>query len=249
MTRRLLAVLITLVGTAGVVVAGLAMFFPMEDRSTFAPAGPVRVLELDVDAGRVEIVAGEGDTTTVTRTRRYFQGAPVVREGMVEGVFRLESECPRFIALRCRVDHRVEVPARVSVKVRTQRGSVSVAGVAGMVEVDTGAGNVRLTGTQGPFRVTTDAGMVDGDDLVAMFLDVTTGAGNIRLSFAEPAGRLGLRSGAGNIDVALPAAEGGYRVAADARAGEVDVTVEENPGGNRAVIATSTAGNIRVRTR
>ena len=35
MTRRPLAPLIELIGTAGVVVGGLARFFPVEDRSTF----------------------------------------------------------------------------------------------------------------------------------------------------------------------------------------------------------------------
>jgi hypothetical protein len=249
MTRRLLAILIALVGTAGVVVAGLATFFPMEDRATFEQAGPIGAVEVDVEAGRVELVAAEGTAAKVIRTRRYLQGAPVVREAMVDGVFRLEAQCRRFVAVGCRVDHRVEVPAGVTVRVRSDRGSVSVTGLTGIVEIDAGAGDVRLTGTRGPVKVDSAAGRVDGDDLVAMYLDASTDAGPIHLSFAEPAGRIGLKSGAGNIDVALPAAEGGYRVAADAGAGNVDVTVEQNPGGNRAVIASSTAGNIRVHTR
>jgi hypothetical protein len=249
MTRRLLAILIALTGTAGVVVAALATFFPVEDRSTFEQAGPISAVEVDVDEGRVEVVAVEGDAARVVRTRQYLQGAPVVRQGMVDGVFRLEAECRRFVAVGCKVDHRVEVPAGVAVKVRSDRGSVSVAGVRGMVEVDAGAGNVRLTGTRGPVRVDASGGRVEGDDLEALYLDATTSAGPIRLSFNSPAGRLGLKTGAGNIDVALPAAPGGYRVAAEAGAGKVDVAVEQNPGGNRAVIASSGAGNIRIHTR
>lgn len=249
MTRRLLATLIALIGTAGVVVAGLATFFPNEDRSTFEQAGPIGAVEIDVEAGRVELVAGEDSIAKVTRTRRYLQGAPLVREEMVGGVFRLEAECRRFVAAGCRVDHRVEVPPGVTVRVRSKRGSVSVTGVTGLVEVDAGAANVRLQGTRGPVRVDTSAGRVEGDDLIADYLDASTGAGSIRLTFTQPSGRLGLKSGAGNIDVALPGADGGYRVAAEAGAGDVDVTVEQNPGGNRAVIATSGAGNIRIRNR
>ncbi|MDQ4089907.1 MAG: DUF4097 domain-containing protein, partial [Actinomycetota bacterium] len=105
-----------------------------------------------------------------------------------------------------------------------------------------------LAGTRGPVRVDAAAGRVDGDDLVALYLDATTSAGPIRLSFTHPAGRIGLKTGAGNIDVTLPAAEGGYRVATEAGAGKVDVNVEQNPGGNRAVIANSGAGNIRIHT-
>lgn len=246
MTRRVLGVLIAVLGTAGVVVAALAAFFPNEDRTTFDQAGPIRTVEVDVEAGKVEVVAVEGDVARVTRTRRYLQGAPTVREGMVAGVFRLEAKCRRFVTAGCNVDHRVEVPAGVSLRVRSDRGSVWVSGVKGMVEVDAGAGDVRLSGTRGPVRVDTSAGRVEGDDLVALYLDATTDAGPIRLSFVEPAGRVGLKTGAGNIDVALPAAPGGYRVAAEAGAGKVDVAVEQNPGGNRAVIANSGAGNIRI---
>ena len=248
MTRRLLATLIALIGTAAVVVAGLATFFPNEDQSTFEQAGPIGAVEIDVEAGRVELVAGEGSSARVTRTRRYLQGAPVVREAMVGGVFRLEAQCRRFVTAGCRVDHRVEVPAGVTVRVRTERGAVSVAGVTGLVEVDAGAGNVLLQGTRGPVRVDATAGRVEGEDLVAEYLDASTGAGVIRLTFAEPVGRVGLKSGAGDIDVALPAVSGGYRVAAEAGAGRVDVDVEQNAGGSRAVIVSSGSGDIRVRT-
>ena len=246
---RLLAILIALIGTAGVVVAGLVTFFPVEDMSTFEQAGPIRTVEVDVDVGTVEVVAADGHAARVVRTRRDLQGAPSVRQAMVHGVFRQEAECRRFVAVGCTVDHRVEVPAGVAVKVRSERGSVSVTGVSGMVEVDAGAGNVRLTGTRGPVRVDASGGRVDGDGLVALYLDATTSAGGIRLSFNEPAGRLGLKTGAGDIDVALPAAPGGYRVAAEAGAGNVDVAVEQNPGGDRAVIASSGAGDIRIHTR
>lgn len=250
MSRRLLAVLIAVLATAGAVVAALVTFFPNEDRTTFDQAGPIQTVEVDVEAGEVEVVAVEGDVARVTRTRRYLQGAPTVREALAAGVFRLEAKCPRFVTVGCTVDHRVEVPAGVSVRVRTDKGSVSVSGVRGMVEVDAGAGNVRLAGTRGPVRVDASAGRVEGDDLVALYLDATTDAGSIRLSLAEPPpGRLGLKTGAGAIDVALPVVAGGYRVDAEAGAGKVDVAVEQNPGGNRAVIARSGAGNIRIHTR
>lgn len=249
MTRRLLAILIALVGTAAVVVVGLVTFFPMEDRTTLTSPEPVRAVEVDVEHGRVDVVATDGDLARVTVTRQWLLGEPGVRDVLEGGVLRLEAECPTFVTAGCSVDYRVEAPAGVAVRVTTDRGSVSVAGVTGMVEVDSGAGNVRLDRTRGPARVETSAGNVDGVEIVAEYLDATTDAGRIRLSLAEPPGRLGLKTGAGNIDVALPAAPGGYRVTTDTGAGQVDVGVEQNPGGNRAVSATTGAGNIRVRTR
>ena len=249
MNRRLVAVLIALVGTAGVVVAALTLFFPEKERTTLAQPGPVRSLEVDVEVGRVEVVPGEGDGATITRTRRYLVGAPRTREALVEGVLRVEAECQSAVAAGCAVDYRLEVPAGVPIRIRTERGSVSVTDMTGMVEVDAGAGNVRLTRTRGPVKVDTAAGNVDGVDVAAQFLDATTDAGRIRLSVTEAPGRLGLKTGAGSIDVGLPPTPGGYRVATDTDAGKVDVTVEQNEGGSRTVVATTGAGNIRIHPR
>ena len=118
----------------------------------------------------------------------------------------------------------------------------------GMVEVETGAGGIRL-GTEGPVRASTSGGSVDGDDLVAGFLDPSTDAGRIRVSLAEPSARGDLRTDAGNIDLALPAASGGYRITTETAAGEVDLGLAHEPGANRAVTATTGAGNIRIRIR
>jgi len=247
--RRLLVVLIALVGTAGMVVAVLVLFFPEKDRTTLAQPGPVRSLEIDVEVGKVEVVPGTGEEARITRTRRYLVGAPAARESLAGGVLRIEAECDGPIAAGCAVDYRVEVPAGVPVRIRTERGSVSVTGMTGTVDVDAGAGNVRLTRTTGPVKVDTSAGNVEGVDVVAQFLDATTDAGRIRLSMAEPPGRLGLKTGAGNIDVGLPTAAGGYRVAPEAGAGKVDVTVEQNEGGSRSIMASTSAGNIRIHPR
>lgn len=251
MTRRLLVVLIVVVGVAGAVVAGLALFFPEKDRTTLAQPGPVRALDVDVEVGRVEVVPAAGDAAeaTITRTRRYLVGAPTVSEGLVDGVLRVRADCDGLVVAGCAVDYRIEAPADVPVRIRTARGSVSVTDMTGAVEVDAGAGHVRLTRTKGAVKVGTSAGNVDGVDMVAEFLDATTDAGRIRLAMAEAPSRLGLKTGAGNIDVGLPAAPGGYRVATDTGAGKVDVTVEQDPGASRAVIATTGAGNIRIHPR
>ncbi len=249
MTRRLLAVLIALAGTAGVVVAGLATVFAPKDSVTINHPGPVRSVEVDVESGRVVVVAGVADETFVERTRQWVRGKPVTAERLVDGVLRITADCRRFVRVGCEADYRIEVPAGVSVRVRNERGSVSVTGIAGMVEVDTRAGDVRLDRTRGSVRVNTSAGNVDGVDLAASFLDATTGAGHVRLTMAEPPDRVGVRTGAGGIDVALPPAQGGYRVDADAGAGNVDVSVAQNPGGLRSVVADSGAGRIRIHPR
>jgi hypothetical protein len=248
-SRRLLVALIALVGTACVVVAVLALVFPEKERTTLAQPGPIRSLEVDVEVGRIQVVPGQGDGATIIRTRRYLVGRPKAGEALDDGVLRVNAECRSVIVAGCAVDYRLEVPAGVPVRIRTVRGSVSVTDMTGMVEVDAGAGNVHLTRTRGPVKVDTSAGNVDGVDLAPQFLDATTSAGRIRLSVAEPPGRLGLKTGAGSIDVGLPTTAGGYRVATETGTGKADVTVEQNEGGSRAIIAKTGAGHIRIHPR
>jgi DUF4097 and DUF4098 domain-containing protein YvlB len=249
MTRRVLTVLLVLIGVAGVAVVGLANGFAPEDKATITEPGPVRSVEVDVEAGRVSIVAGEADAAKVDRTRRFVGSEPTTEERLLGGVLRVTADCPRFLASVCEVDYRIEVPRGVSVKVRAERGSVSVAGITGMVEVDTGTAGVRLDKTRGPVRVNTSAGAVVGVDLAASFLDATTSAGRVRVTMVEAPGRIGLRTGAGSIDLGLPPTEGGYRVDADAGNGKADVTVAENPAALRSVTADSGAGRIRIHPR
>ncbi len=249
MTRRLLAVLIVLLGLAGVAVVGLSTFAARKDRTVSTRPGPIRGVEVDVEAGRVEVVAAAANEAKVDRTRQYVWGEPEITETLTDGVLRLRARCQTFVAAGCKVDYRVEVPGAVPVNVRTERGSVHVESMTGMVEVETEAGSIRLLRTRGPVRATTAAGNVDGVDLVAEFIDATTDAGRIRLSLAEPSARVQLRTDAGNIDLALPDAPGGYRVTTETGAGKVAVTVPQEPTSARAVTATTAAGNISIHPR
>jgi DUF4097 and DUF4098 domain-containing protein YvlB len=249
MTRKLLAVLVVLVGLVGVAVVGLSTFAARKDRTVAVRPGPIRSVEVDVESGRVEVVAGQGNEARVDRTRQYIWGEPEITETLTDGTLRLSARCRTFVAAGCKVDYRVEVPGAAAVRIRTEQGSVEVENMTGMVEVDTDAGGVRLLGTRGPVRATTSAGNIEGTDLVAGFVDATTDAGRIRLSLAEPSARMDLRTDAGNIDLALPDAPGGYRVTTETGAGRVAVTVPQEATSARAVTATTGAGNISIHPR
>lgn len=247
--RRLVAVLVALVGMAGVLVVVLSTYFPEEDVATITPAGSVGRVEVDVQTGAVAVVAAPTNAVKVERTRKFLRGAPRTTEAVEDGVLRIHAECQRVVAVGCEVRYRIEVPSGVPVKIRAGSGPVTVDDITGMVEVDTASAAVRLNRIHGGARVRTGAGSVDGVDLMATFVDATTGAGRIRLSLADAPGRLGLETGAGSIDVALPVAEGGYRVTADAGAGRVDVSVAQDAGASRTVSAKSSAGQIRIHPR
>ena len=220
----------------------------MKERTVSTLPGPIQALEIDVETGRVQIRPGLANEAKVDRTRRYLLGAPEAQETVVDGMLRVQAACESR-TLGCSVDYVVEVPAAVAVRVRTDSGPVEVVDMGGMVEVETGAGGIRLTGTEGPVRAFTSTGNIDGDDLVAGFLDASTDAGRIRVSLAEPSARVALRTEAGDLDLALPAAGGGYRITTETDAGEGDLALAYEPGANRAVTATTGAGDIRIRTR
>jgi Putative adhesin len=248
-TRRLLALLIIVVGLAGVAVALLSDAVTTEDRGSTTHPGPIRSVVVAIDAGRVDVVGSADPDAKVDRVRHYLHGAPTISETVSDGVLRLAADCPRFIALQCRVDVRLQIPVGATVQVRTDKGDVSVDGMKNMVDVTTSAGAVRLTRDAGPVKVVTSAGSIDGVDLTPPSLDASTDAGRIRVSLAEPASRVDLRTHAGSIDLALPPAPGGYRVTANTGAGKANVSVAQDPTSPRAVTARTGAGSIRIHPR
>lgn len=249
MTRRLLFILITLIGLGGVFVAGVATFAGAEEVATFSHAGPIRQVEVDVEAGAVEVVARQANEAKVERTRKYIWGEPEVRETFVDGVLRIEASCRRFVTVGCSVDYRVELPVATTLRIRTRSGSVAVHEMGGAIDAQTAAGAIRLDRTRGPVRATTSAGNIEGTDIVAQFVDARTSAGRIRLRLSEPSQRMGLETDAGRIDLALPPAPGGYRVTTGTGAGKVDISVAQDPTAARAINAKTGAGNISIHPR
>lgn len=247
--RRLLAVLIVVVGLAGVAVAALSGAVTTEDKGSTTHPGPIRSVDVEIDNGRVDVVGSADPDVVVDRVRHYLHGAPTISEAVADNVLRLRTHCPTFVALQCGVDVRLRVPAGATVQVRTTSGDVTVQGVSGPVAVTTSAGGVRLTGTTGAVKVATSAGSIDGTDLKSPAVDASADAGRIRLALAEPAARVDLRTHAGSIDLALPAAPGGYRVDAKTGAGKANVSVAQDPTSARAVTARTGAGGIRIHNR
>jgi hypothetical protein len=249
--RALLAVLILAVGLAGAGVVWMARRGITVDRGTSTHSGPIARVEVQIDAGKVDVAAGpDGDADAgVRRERHYLTAAPALTETFVDGVLRITGSCPRIVAIECAVDIRVDAPPATPVLVRSGRGAVSVTGMTGGVDVATSAGAVHLSGIGGPITARTSTGAIDGVDLAPTAVDATTSAGAIRLSLSQPAQRIDLASGDGAVDLALPGAEGGYRVTTTSRTGTVAVTVAQDPTSGRAVSARTGAGRITVHPR
>lgn len=247
MTRaqRLLAIAAVLVAALGVLVAGGSTFAAQEENATFSGSDSISSVDLESDAGRVEVVVAPAGEIKILRTSRYVLDAPDLREVVVDGVLRLTARCPRPVAVACDVRFRLELPPAVALRVRGGRATVSVRGVAGPVDVQTKAGAISLEGTSGPVTARTAAGSIDGVDLAPPFIDASTAAGSIRLSLTKPPGRVDLATRAGGIDLVLPPDR--YRVEAESGAGKVDVGVVDDDTSSYTVRARTDAGSIRIR--
>jgi DUF4097 and DUF4098 domain-containing protein YvlB len=250
-TRGVLVALIVLVGLAGAGVAWFAREGATVDRGVSSHPGPVRGVDVQIDAGRVDVVAGPptASDAKVERVRHYLRTAPTITETFVDGVVRLRASCPGFVALACAVDIRVEAPAATPVRIRTGSGAVGVDGMGNGVDVATSSGAVRLTRVTGTVKAATSAGPIVGVDLAPSALDGVTSAGDIRVSLAQPASRVDLHTGGGGIDLALPVADGGYRVTTKTGSGKPAVSVAQDPSSGRAVSAQTGSGRIRIHPR
>jgi hypothetical protein len=245
--RRGLAGAIVVVAVLGVAVALASHFGARTHQATSTITDAVTAVEVDSTAGPVDVVAGTGTEVRLRRTERYLLGAPIVRQSVVDGILRVRAGCPRLGAPACEVRLRLELPATVTLRVRADRGAVSVTGIAGAVDVATEAGAISLTGGSGPMTARTTAGAIRGVDLSPLYMDASTTAGAIRLSLARPSARVDLRTGAGAVEVTLPPDR--YRVETHAATGKADVGVVVDPTSPFAVRVTTTAGAIRIRPR
>jgi hypothetical protein len=238
--RKLLGVWIVVVVAAGVLTA-LAR---EPAATTFEAEGPIQLVEVETDAGSVVVLGRDGDGATIRRRASRLPG-PDLDERLEAGVLRLRAECPGWALLGCRASYQVEVAAGVQVRAVSRAGSVRVDGITGPVRAESDAGNVRLAGLSGTAFARTDAGRITGERLASAALDAGSGAGGVRLEFSRPPDVVVVETGAGSIDVALPA--GRYRVSAESGTGGVDVSITVDPSAAATVTARSGAGDVRVR--
>ena len=83
---------------------------------------------------------------TVEQTSEYLISEPEVERSVENGVLTLKSECGGLFLLDCTTDFRIEVPAGVAVKVKTDVGDVTGTALASSdVRVKTDVGDVEST--------------------------------------------------------------------------------------------------------
>lgn len=189
----------------------------------------VRVVDVDVSIESVEVRAGAGDGTRLDRTVSWSLGRPTYTQRQVGDQLVLRSSCPVLSMGRgCGGTVRLVVPAATVVRAHSSAGSVRVTGVAGRLDLDSSAGSVT------------------GDALAAGRVSATSSAGSVHLTFATAPTDVRADSSAGSVEVLLPHGPESYRVTGESMTHAIDASVRTDPSSARHVVATSSAGSVRV---
>ncbi|WP_028931838.1 DUF4097 family beta strand repeat-containing protein [Pseudonocardia asaccharolytica] len=186
-------------------------------------------VEIDSDAGDVELRSGPDGSAQVDRTLRWSGERPTVTESVDGDVLRITARCPDQQPRRdrCEVDFTVIAPAAVSVRTKLGAGGITVTDLAGDQELVTSAGAVRGTGLRGAT------------------VRAQSTAGRVELAFAAAPQQVDVKSTAGDVTVRVPTSEV-YRVEARSTAGDVTVNVADEPGATHTIRVRTTAGDVTV---
>ncbi|MGD9990463.1 DUF4097 family beta strand repeat-containing protein [Pseudonocardia sp.] len=184
-------------------------------------------VEVESDAGTLDVRAGADGSATVDRTLRWSgDRKPVVTETVEGTTLTINASCPGRGSDRCEAGLVVTVPAAAAVRARLQAGDVTVTGLAGDQDLSSRAGGVR------------------GERLGATQVTAQTSAGEVDLVFAAAPRTVDARSSAGSVSVRVPG--GPYAVTAETSVGEAEVTVPTDPGAPSRITARSSAGEVTV---
>ena len=176
------------------------------------------VLRLDVDdpIGSIDVAPSPDDTVSVTAKisvreslRAQFPAADAARDLEIEVVgdaLRIGSgHADDGYREDFHIDLVVRAPARLAWRAAIGVGNVEVTGGGNEVEATSGVGNVKLRGKVGAARATSGVGNVLVEVETLASGTIKSGTGNVRVAIAG--GTLGraleCSSGVGNIDIAV----------------------------------------------
>ncbi|GAB3592449.1 DUF4097 family beta strand repeat-containing protein [Angustibacter peucedani] len=188
----------------------------------------VRVVDVDVSAEHVELVAGPEGSTQLTRRISWSLARPTVTEQLDGDRLVVRSHCPWSFGRGCSGRVELVVPPGTEVHAHSSAGSVSATGLTGVLDLSSSAGGV------------------DGEDLAAATVRAQSSAGSVELAFATAPTSVDATSSAGSVEVALPRGAESYLVDAGSSAGSTEIGVRTDPTSAHRVRARSSAGSVHV---
>lgn len=225
-------------------------------------------VHLDVDGGgTVRVVGDGGDEVRVeARWREGIKGPSIAVRNTGDRV-TVDTRCPTFVNMVCRVSATVHVPRGTLVSgggdspiqvvdvggrvdLSTENGSVAVEGARRSVRVATENGAINVADSAGAFSLSTDNGRITTRAVRATSLVASSSNGRIALDLAAAPSTVVARSSNGSITVLVPDDEGvAYATSASSDNGGVDELIRTDPTSERTIEARTDNGSISLRYR
>jgi hypothetical protein len=205
----------------------------------------IRQIVINSGSGPVSVSAGAA-TAKINAVPDYTGDPPSIASAVRGGVLTISVRCPSANQSHCQVALTVGVPPGLGVTVSAQLGTVTVAGIAGPVQVTDELGNVRLRQVTGPVRVDAELGDIDGTGLRGD-TRLTAQLGTIDVAFAAAPGLISATDDEGPVTVRVPAGLS-YRVSAQAQLARASVSVPRSADSAHVIQASSQLGPVTVTT-
>ncbi|MDN5919216.1 MAG: DUF4097 domain-containing protein [Pseudonocardia sp.] len=212
---------------ATTVLAGCGSADREQTESATEGFGAVDRVEIEAEAGSVDLRPGPDGSAQVQRTLRWSgEAKPEFTQSVSGNTLTITARCPDDDE-RCTTDLVVTVPAATSTRTDV---------TAGDIDVDD------LTGAQ---DLTATAGRISGTGLGAAPVTARATTGQVSLRFAAAPPTVDAEASTGNVDVRVPAGPA-YQVQAQVQTGNSRVEVADTPGAEHRISARSTTGNVSV---
>lgn len=247
---------------AVLLVAGAALaFWQFGDRDStdYHELGDrISTVQLAAESSDVTIKVSDGDQTTVQEKRHFWLWKHGDAYSVDDGVLKLDGDC----GWQCSADFVVTVPRGTKVTGENGSGDVSITGVSGVdaqsrsgtieisdvtgdVKLDLTSGDVVVKDLAGKLDVTATSGDIEASGLKGGPVTAETTSGDLELQLAE-ANDVRAKGTSSDIEVIAPA--GGWNVSTETRSGDVDNSLGDDPNGSHTMIATTTSGDIELKT-
>jgi hypothetical protein len=186
----------------------------------------INALVVDARVAAVTVETGDGPVT-VTEIYHFGDDKPSTSHRVDGSTLHWVDTGCRNDEVRCDVELRVRIPADASLQVKAEAGAVTVAGLAGSIDV------------------TTEAGAFKGTSLSADEVSVTSQAGATSMDFAKPPTTVQASTEAGAIRVRVPSGTA-YAVEADTDLGTSNISVQRDAASDHRITVHSSAGAVTV---
>ncbi|MFD7152996.1 DUF4097 domain-containing protein [Kribbella sp. NPDC059898] len=243
-----------------VAAAGLA-FWQFGDRNsddTHTIDDKISTVQLAAGHSDITIKVSDDSQTTVREKRKFWFLKHGDAYSVHDGVLTLDGKC----GWQCTADYEVTVPRGTKVTGENGSGDVQLAGVGGVdakstsgtlelrdidgdVNLDVTSGDVSVHGLNGKLDLKAKSGDIEAKDLKGGPVDVETTSGDIELNLAE-ANDVNAKDTSGDIQITAPGTD--YKVSTDTRHGDVENKLGNTDTGSHSVSASTTSGDIELRT-